>query len=73
MSKPMLAWIFAVVLLTELAAFLTLAVTGTMAQYGAALVAAIMGANGLLVLLAVGLVFQRRRKDQGRGAGGPPR
>lgn len=73
MNKPMLAWVFALVLLAELAAFLILAATGTMARHGAALVAGIMGANGLLALLAAGLVVRRRRGGQGGGAGGAPR
>jgi hypothetical protein len=73
-TKTTLTRLFALVLLAEVAAFLILAATGTMARHGAALVAGIMGANGLLALLAVGLVFRRRRrKDQGGGAAGAPR
>jgi len=66
----MLGWIFALVLLGELASFLVLAATGTMARHGAALVAGIMAANVLLAGLAGLLVLRRRRAGQGEGAGG---
>lgn len=70
MNKRMLGWIFALALLGELAAFLVLAATGTLARHGAALVAGIMVAHALLAGLAVGLVLRRRQACHGADVDG---
>lgn len=60
MSKRALGWVFAIVLGTELVAYLAVALSGTMDRHGAGLVALIMAANVVLILAVVVAVIFRR-------------